>query len=361
MLKNFRFISFLLLVASCSKPTSPTSTEVKESAQKVFRWKMVTTWPKNYPGLGTAPNRFAEAVEAMSAGRLKIKVYGAGELVPALEVFDAVSQGTAEMGHGGSYYWKGKLPEAQFFCAVPFGLNGQEMNGWLRYGGGLELWRELYAPHGLVPFPAGNTGVQMGGWFAREIKSIEDIKGLKMRVPGLGGEVLERVGGVPVLIPGGEIFTSLQTGAIDATEWVGPYNDLTFGLHKVAKIYHYPGWQEPGPTLELIVNKEALASLPDDLQAIVKYAADHANQSMLDEYVVRNPEALEKLKTEHGVKVVPLPKDVLEALKKESHALLEDLSKNSPLSKRIYDSYMSFKKRSAEYVEITEKAFLEAR
>ncbi|MBX2810743.1 MAG: TRAP transporter substrate-binding protein [Myxococcales bacterium] len=331
------------------------------SPSKIYRWKMVTTWPKNFPGLGMAPVHFAEAVRAMSGGRLLVKVYGAGELVPALGVFDAVSQGMTQMGHGASYYWKGKVPEAQFFCAVPFGLSPREMSGWLRFGGGMQLWKELYKPYGLVPFMGGNTGVQMGGWFNKEITSLEDIKGLKVRMPGLGGEVLERVGGVPVLIAGGEIFTSLQTGVIDAAEWVGPYNDLTFGFHKVAKIYHYPGWQEPGPILEFIVNEKALQTLPQDLRAVVQYAADAVHQIMLDEYAARDPAALEELIDTHNIKIVPYPEEVLAALKKESEVVLKSLSERSPMAKRIYDSYFAFKKRSERHTRITEGAFLDAR
>ena len=191
-------------------------------AKTEHKWKMVTTWPKNFPGLGTGANKLAELIGEMSGGRITVKVYGAKELVPAFEVFDAVSRGTAEMGHGAAYYWKGKSEAAQFFSTVPFGMTAQEMNGWLYYGGGLELWTELYAGFDLVPAPAGNTGVQMGGWFNKEINSVDDLKGLKMRIPGLGGEVLKRAGGTPVNLPGGELFTSLQSGAIDATEWVGP-------------------------------------------------------------------------------------------------------------------------------------------
>ena len=218
-------------------------------AKPEHKWKMVTTWPKNFPGLGTGAENLATLIGEMSAGRIEITVYGANELVPAFEVFDAVSQGTAEMGHGAAYYWKGKSEAAQFFATVPFGLTAQEQNGWFYYGGGLELWTELYAEFGLVPAPAGNTGVQMGGWFNKEINSVSDLEGLKMRIPGLGGEVLKRAGGTPVSLPGGELFTSLQSGAIDATEWVGPYNDLAFGLYKAAKYYYYPGWHEPGTTL----------------------------------------------------------------------------------------------------------------
>ena len=236
-------------------PAAPVAT------QETIEWKMVTTWPKNFPGLGTGANYLAELIGQMSGGRLKVKVYGAKELVPAFEIFDAVSNGTAEMGHGAAYYWKGKSEAAQFFAAVPFGLTAQEMNAWLYHGGGMELWKEVYEPFGLVPTAAGNTGVQMGGWFNKEINAVADLEGLKMRIPGLGGEVLKRAGGTPVSLPGGEIFPSLQSGAIDATEWVGPYNDLAFGLYKAAKHYYYPGWHEPGTTLECFVSKKALEEI----------------------------------------------------------------------------------------------------
>ena len=301
-----RFISVALmciLLVGCGGETTSGTEAAGAKPEQTFQWKLVTTWPKNFPGLGLAPENFAKNVERMSNGRLKIKVYGAGQLVPALEVFDAVSQGTAEIGHGAAYYWKGKIPASVFFTAVPFGLNAQEMNAWLHYGGGLELWREVYEPFNLIPFAAGNTGVQMAGWFNREIKSMDDIRGLRMRIPGLGGEVISRAGGLAVNIPGGELYTSMQTGVIDATEWVGPYNDLAFGFHQVAKYYYYPGWHEPGPTLELIINKQAYASLPDDLQSIVEVAARAANQDMLDEYTARNNAALVELVETHGVQV----------------------------------------------------------
>ena len=240
------------------------------SADTKIKWKMVTTWPKNFPVLGTGANQLAKLITEMTGGRITVKVYGAGELVPAFEVFDAVSRGTAQLGHGSAYYWKGKIEEAQFFSTVPFGMNSQEMTAWLYYGGGMELWRESYEPFGLIPAAAGNTNVQMAGWFNKEINNVNDLKGLKMRIPGLGGEVLKRAGGTPVNLPGGELFSSLKTGAIDATEWVGPYNDLAFGLHKAAKYYYYPGWHEPGTTLEAIINKKAFEALPDDLKIIVE-------------------------------------------------------------------------------------------
>ena len=329
--------------------------------EKVYSWRMATTWPKNLPGMGIAPETIASLVNKMSKGRLKIKVYGAGELVPALEVFEAVSQGTVQMGHGAAYYWKGKVPIAQFFTAVPFGLTAQEMNGWLFHGGGMDLWEELYARYNLVPIAAGNTGVQMAGWFNKEINSLEDIKGMKMRIPGLGGEVFERAGGTAVNLPGGEIFTSLQTGVIDATEWVGPYNDLAFGLHQVAKYYYYPGWQEPGPTLEAIVNKEAYDALPEDLQEILKAAVLTINGDLLAEYTARNNAALHELTDTHGVELRKLPDDVIRELAKISEEVVSGIVDEDPLSQRIYKSYSEYRDSAIEYEKISERAYFDAR
>jgi TRAP-type mannitol/chloroaromatic compound transport system substrate-binding protein len=330
-------------------------------AKPEHKWKMVTTWPKNFPGLGTGANKLAELIGEMSGGRIEVKVYGAKELVPAFEVFDAVSQGTAEIGHGAAYYWKGKSEAAQFFSTVPFGLTAQEMNGWLYHGGGLELWTELYAQFGLVPAPAGNTGVQMGGWFNKEINSVDDLKGLKMRIPGLGGEVLQRAGGTPVNLPGGELFTSLQSGAIDATEWVGPYNDLAFGLYKAAKYYYYPGWHEPGTTLEAMVNKQVFDALPKDLQSIVLNACKVVNQDMLAEYTARNPAALQTLLTEHGVDLRKYPDDVLIKLRELSNEVVAEIANKDDFSKRTYTSYQKFLKQAKEWSAISELAYLQAR
>jgi TRAP-type mannitol/chloroaromatic compound transport system substrate-binding protein len=350
-----------LLLAACGGGESADEASVQVEKAKTYQWKLVTTWPKNYPGLGMAAENFAVMVDKMSAGRLKVKVYGATQLVPALEVFDAVSQGTAEMGHGAAYYWKGKTPTSPLFTSVPFGLNAQEMNGWLHYGGGMELWRELYEPFNLVPLAAGNTGVQMAGWFNREINSLEDLKGLKMRIPGLGGEVMSRVGVEAVNIPGGELYTSMQTGVIDATEWVGPYNDLAFGFHQVAKYYYYPGWHEPGPTLELIVNKPAYESLPADLQAIVEAAARAVNQDMLDDYTARNNAALNELVNTHGVELRQLPDDVLAELNRVTDQVLDEIAESDPMFKKVYASQKAFKTEAMQYHKISEEAYYRAR
>ncbi|WP_295881251.1 TRAP transporter substrate-binding protein [uncultured Thiohalocapsa sp.] len=330
-------------------------------AKPEHKWKMVTTWPKNFPGLGTGANNLAALIGEMSGGRIEVKVYGAGELVPAFEVFDAVSRGTAEMGHGSAYYWKGKSEAAQFFSTVPFGLTAQEMNGWMYHGGGLELWSELYAGFGLVPAPAGNTGVQMGGWFNKEINSVADLDGLKMRIPGLGGEVLKRAGGTPVNLPGGELFTSLQSGAIDATEWVGPYNDLAFGLYKAAKYYYYPGWHEPGTVLEAMINKEVFDALPKDLQSIVLNACKVVNQDMLAEYTARNPAALQTLLTEHKVDLRRYPDDVIAKLRELSGEVVAEIAEQDAFSQKTFASYQKFLKQAKEWSAISELTYLKAR
>lgn len=352
----------LLALVGCGGDRDAVSPDREQQiTQKTYQWKMVTTWPKNFPGLGMAAENFAELVARMSGGRLKVKVYGAGQLVPAMEVFDAVSQGTVEMGHGASYYWKGKSPTTALFTTIPFGLNAQEMNGWLHYGGGMALWRELYEPFNLIPLAAGNTGVQMAGWFNREINSLADLKGLKMRIPGLGGEVISRMGVEAVNIPGGDLYIAMQTGVIDATEWVGPYNDLAFGFHQVAKYYYYPGWHEPGPTLELMVNKQAFSSLPDDLQAIVEGAARAINQDMLDDYTARNNGALKELVETHGVEVRPLPDEVLAELNRVTDQVLEEIANKDPLFKRVYESQNAFKTGVMDYHKISEEAYYRAR
>jgi TRAP-type mannitol/chloroaromatic compound transport system substrate-binding protein len=328
---------------------------------ETIRWRMVTTWPMNFPGLGTGANTLARLIGEMSGGRIQVRVHGAGELVPAFEVFDAVARGTAEMGHGAAYYWKGKSEAVQFFAAVPFGMNGQEMSGWLYHGGGLELYRELYAPFNLVPAPCGNTGVQMGGWFNKEIRSVADLRGLRMRTPGLGGDVLRRAGGTPVLLAGGEIFMALQQGAIDACEWVGPYNDLAFGLHRAARFYYYPGWQEPCATLEALINKRAFEALPEDLQGIVLNACRVADQDMLAEYTARNNQALVQLVEQHRVQLRQFPDDVLKRIRDLSHEVLAEVGARDDMARRIYESYTRFHAQVRAWHEISEKAYYRAR
>ena len=327
------------------------------ASKKVYNWKMVTTWPPHFPVLGEAADYTAKWIKEMSDGRLNITVYGGGELVPPLQVFDAVSSGTVEMGHGASYYWAGKHPATQFFAAVPFGLNAQGMNAWLLAGGGQELWDELYARFNLKAWPAGNTGVQMGGWFNKEIKTIDDLKGLKMRIPGLGGKVLKKAGGNAILVAGGEIFTNLDRGVIDATEWVGPYHDSKMGFYKAAKYYYSPGWHEPGTTLECMVNKKKYEALPKDLQAIIDAACAKSNMWSLCEFEAKNEKYLVDLVEKHNVKLRTFPDPVLAQLKKYSEELLDELSAKDPLTKKVCDSYRAFQKDYEKWNAISEERY----
>ena len=345
--------SMLVVEKTRNFETNATQEQQAISSEESFEWRMVTSWPKNFPGIGMGPENFAELVGRMSGGRLQIQVYGAGEIVPALGVFDAVSSGAVEMGHTGAYYHKGKIPAAPFFTAVPFGMNAQEIHAWLRYGGGMEIWRELYEPFNIIPFPGGNTGVQMGGWFNKEINSLEDLRGLKMRLPGIAGEVLQRAGGTAVSIAGGELYTSMQTGVIDATEWVGPYNDRSFGLNEVGEYYYYPGWHEAGSMLEFEVNAEAWNSLPADLQAIIEGASQAINEDMLDEYTAQNAIVLQELIAD-GIDIRPFPTDVLAELKSLSMEYYAEEAQRDASFAEVYEHYWSFYEKVQAWHAISE-------
>jgi TRAP-type mannitol/chloroaromatic compound transport system substrate-binding protein len=339
--------------ADCGPAGGPT--------QEAFEWNLATSWPPGLPGLGVGVQNLAERIEKASAGRLKIKVFAGGELVPALEVLDAVSRGTVQMGHDSAYYHRGKIPAAQYFTAIPFGHTVHEINAWMYYGGGLELWRELYEPLNVMPFPAGNTGVQMAGWFNKEINSVEDLKGLKMRIPGMGGEVMQRAGATQVTVPASEIFTSLQTGAIDAAEWVGPYNDLSLGLHKAARYYYYPGWHETCPMLQCTVNLDAWNTLPADIQEIVANVCQAINTDMMAEYTWGNAAALEQMKADPNIEIRRLPDDVLALLRRLSREAVEELSARDEQAARIEQSYTEFQRLSQPNQRISELAYMNAR
>lgn len=330
------------------------------AANARINWRMVTTWPPNFPIFMDGAKRFADELREMSSGRLNIQVFAGGELVPPLQTFDAVSQGTVQMGHGAAYYWAGRAPAAQFFTAVPFGMNAQGMNAWLYSGGGHELWREVYAPFNLVPFPMGNTGVQMGGWFRKRIESLADLKGLRMRIPGLGGKVVAKAGVNPVLLAGGEIYTALERGTVDAAEWVGPFHDLRLGLYRAARHYYYPGWQEPGPTLELIVNKNAWESLPTDLQLMIQNAASASNVWMLSEFEAKNLAALDELKSRWRVEVIAFPDDVLRELKRLTKETLDEEAAKDAIFKKVHTQYQAFMKVNDAWNEISESAYSRA-
>ncbi len=347
-----------LALGACGEKEGPAAPAVSKGKREL---KMVTTWPKNFPGLGTGAQRLADTITAMTDGALTVKLYAAGELVPAMESFAAVSGGNADMYHGAEYYWQGKHKAFNFFTAVPFGLTAAEMDAWLNFGGGQELWDELAKGFNLKSFAAGNTGVQMGGWFNKEINTLEDYKGLKIRMPGLGGEVLRRIGAAAVTLPGGEIFPSLQSGAIDATEWVGPWNDLAFGFYKVTKFYYYPGFHEPGSTLSCGMNLDVWNSLSKDHQAIVSGACQAENNRMFSEYNAKNSDSLDTLINEHGVQLRRQSDDILRAIGQASDEVLAEVGATDDISKRIYANFMDFRKKAMGWTSLSETAYTAAR
>ncbi|MEK6594612.1 MAG: TRAP transporter substrate-binding protein DctP [Pseudomonadota bacterium] len=329
-------------------------------AQQTFSWKMTSAYPKGAPfymdGPGSAVD-LAKRIDAMSNGRLKIQVFGAGELIPALEGFDAVRSGTVEMNHANSYFWTGKTFAAQYFTAVPFGLNFQGVNGWLYDGGGMALWNEVYAPFGMVAFPCGNTGVQMTGWFKKEIKSAADFKGLKMRIPGLAGKVYATLGVDVKLLPGGEIFPALERGVIDAAEFVGPYQDRRLGLHKAAKYYYTTGWHETATVSELLINKAAWDKLPKDLQAVVENASAACNVISEAWCQRTNAEAMEDLVKNQKVIARPLPDAVVKALRAATKTVLDEAVAKDPLVKKVHDSYMAYKAKYDAWAGYSEAVY----
>jgi len=325
------------------------------------QFRMATSWPKDFPGLGQMPNYFAKALSDMSGGRLEVKVFAAGELVGALECFDATSTGAADMYHAAEYYWQGKSKGFSFFTAVPMGMTATEIMGWIDHGGGQVLWDELSAQFNIKAFQAGNTGHQAGGWFKREINSLEDFKGLKMRIPGLAGEVMRRLGGSAIALAGGEIYQSLQSGAIDATEWVGPWNDLAFGFYREAPYYYSPGFHEPGASLAIGTNLDVWNSLSSSDQAMIKYACAHANDWSLGEYSYRNGLALETLKTEHGIVPRAFSDNIMKRIGTVCEDVVRELGASDPMTQRIYDSYLSARNASRGWTEISDGGYIASR
>ncbi len=352
-----QFLKTATTAAVAATAATTIAAPVVLAGEKTYRWKMVTTWPPNLPVLQDGAKLFARRVAEVSGGRLKIKVFAGGELVPPLGVFDAVSAGTVECGSGAAYYWAGKVPAAQWFATVPFGLNAQGLNAWFYGGDGLRLWEEVYAPFNVVPRPQGNTGVQMGGWFRKEINSLADFKGLKMRIPGLGGKVIAKAGGTVVLLPGGEIFTSLERGVLDATEWVGPMHDLRMGFYKAAPYYYYPGWHEPGTCLEVIFNKGAYDSLPRDLQQIIDTVAMEINLWSLCQFEAGNGAALQELISKHNVKLRCFPDKVLADLHRLAREVVEEEAAKDPVSTRVNEAYKKFKAQVGIWGSVSEKAY----
>ncbi len=347
-------------IAAATACTTKDKSLTKSTHKTTFKWRCVLVVPKTLPIWGPGVIKFAENVKKISQGALDIQVYGAGELVPALGTFDAVKAGQVEMGHSAAYYWQGKLPASAFFTSVPFGMNANGMQSWIANGGGQELWDELYAPHGVKSIQAGNTGVQMGGWFKKEIKSINDYRGLKMRIPGLGGKVIAKVGGKPMLVAGGEIYTNLSTGVIDATEWVGPYHDYIMGFYKAAKYYYTPGWHEPGPVLELMMNKKAWDGLPEDLQQVVQTCAAETDRNIYSEWITKDAEYYQKILNETKTEIRTFPTAVLSELRKISTAVKQEVAETSPLAARIYKSHESFQASFEAHQKVTEHAYVKA-
>jgi TRAP-type mannitol/chloroaromatic compound transport system substrate-binding protein len=326
-----------------------------------LRWRMVTSWPKRLPGPGMSAERVAERIGALSGGRLEISVSAAGEVVPALEVLDAVGSGVAEMGHTAAFYWQGKEPAAAFFTTVPFGLLPNEHVAWIEAGGGQALWDELYAPFGVKPFMAGNTGTCMGGWFRREVKSRDDVRGLKIRSLGLGGEVYRRLGAIPQTTAPGEILVALQSGLVDGAEFVGPGSDIALGLYRYAQLYYSPGFNKPNGTGECIVSLKAWQALDRELQAIVAHACAAEASFALAEMERLNVEALAALTSQHNVKLSTFPADLIAAGRAQAKDVLGELSGKSAGAAKVQASYAAFRDKVASWSRISTEAVLRAR
>jgi len=326
-----------------------------------IKWRMVTSWPRRLPGPGQSAERVAERIRTLSGGRLDISVNAAGEVVPAFEVLDAVGNGVAEIGHTAAFYWQGKMPAAPFFTTVPFGLTPGEHVAWIEAGGGQALWDELYAPFGVKPFMGGNTGVCMGGWFRREIKSLADLRGLKVRALGLGGEVYRRLGGTPQTTPPAEILIGLQSGVIDGAEFVGPGSDIALGLYRVAPFYYYPGFNKPNGTGECIVALKAWEALDSELKAIVAHACATEANFALAEMERLNAEALAALVGRHNVQLRAFPQDMVTAARREAAGILGELGGRNAIAQRIHDSYVAFRDRTAPWSRISLEAILAGR
>ena len=325
-------------------------------AQANIRWRLASSFPKSLDTIYGAAEVFAKLVGEMTGGKFQISTHAAGELMPAFGVVDGVQNATIEMAHTAPYYFFGKDECFALGCAIPFGLNSRQMTAWMYDGNGLKLMREFYAKYNIVNFPGGNTGAQMGGWFRKEVKSLADMKGLKFRIGGFGGKVIERIGGVPQNIPGGEIYQSLEKGTIDAAEWVGPYDDLKLGFNKVAPNYAYPGWWEGGPQLDFFINTKAYEGLSSEYKAIIEAAASHAHVEMQAKYDSKNPAALRQL-VAGGTKLFRFPKDLMDAAFKESLGLYSEISAKNPSWKKIYEDYAKFRAEQNLWFRFTEAGF----
>ena len=353
--------SFISRAAGGAAVATASAVGAPALASNKRRLKMVTTWPKNFPGLGTGAERLAKAITHATDGEIDVKVYAAGELVPAFEAFDAVSGGTADIYHGADYYWQGKATAFNFFADVPFGLTAAEMMSWIYHDGGQELWDELCARFNVKPFMGGNSGVQMGGWFNKEINTLEDFKGLRMRIPGLGAEVIRRLGGAAVNLPGAEVYAALQQGRIDATEWVGPWNDLAFGFHKIAKYYYYPGFHEPGPILSVGFNMDVWNSLSKAKQETLRLACAAENSISLAEFNSRNATALDALVNIHKVDIRSFSEEILKKVGELSGTVVAEAGNEDEFTRKVYKSFLTARKKGNAWYRISDQAYQDAR
>ncbi len=330
-------------------------------AQQRRELVMVMTWPKKTPGVGVNAERFVDNVTALTGGGLNIKLYGAGDLVPAFESMEAVSAGTADLCHSTPYYWVGKEKAFNYFTGVPFGLTAQEMAAWINFGGGQALWEEVYEPFGIQPFYAGSSGTQAGGWFRKEVNTPDDFRGLKFRIAGLGGEVLRRMGATTVMVPPGEIAPALMSGAVDGADWIGPWNDLAFGLYRAAKYYYMPGPLEPGPGLEIIANKKVYEDLPPDFQAAIRVAAKATSEETLADFNYHNAVSLEPLISKHGVELRRFSDEILKVMAENSRDVVEELGRTDATTEKVHASFKTFLTQARAYAPRAEGGFLDAR
>ena len=344
------------VAAGCGSESGSRTGAAAVITQPNLRWRLISSFPRSLDTIFSAAEVFSQRVMALTDGRFDIRVYPAGEIVPYDQVLESVQKGTVQMGHSGSYYFKGKNPALPFDCTVPFGLTARQQSAWMHHGGGLELMREMFSDFNIINFPGGNTGTQMGGWFRREINSLQDLRGLKMRIPGLGGEVMDRLGVGVELIAGGEVYPALERGAIDAAEWVGPYDDEKLGFHKVAQYYYYPGWWEPGPALTFYINQGAWNQLPSAYQEAISTASAAASVAMLSSYDAKNPEAFVRL-MEAGVQLRPFSRDIMEAAEQHSFEIMEAEAAANPAYNKIYTAFKSFREQSYRWFAVAENTY----
>lgn len=360
-MKRREFIQKTVSTTAVAATAGAATLSAPAISQDRKKWRMVTTWPKNLPGLGTGAQYFADQITKCSNGRLTVQLHASGEIVPAFESIDAVGSGTVEMGHGAPYYWKGKAPASQFVSNFPFGLTAQEYNGWYHYGGGADLCDEVYEDLGCKFLVCGNTGVQHPGWSSKEVNTLDDFKGLKIRMPGIGAEVMQRLGATVVNLPGSEVGPALASGAVDWVEWNNPYGEASMGFWRHAKYYYTPGWHECGTVLETFINKDAWESLDDDLKAIVRNCAFATTSVMLSEFQARSGPVLQQFVNDHGVEIRRLSDEQLAAIGQTCGEVIAELVEADPMTRKVFESMNRYRTEQIAYSGTTEQDFFRAR